>query len=103
MSSRNIYLNEEQRKTAPIIYQSLRDAKRRIKRGEKSSDKIIESIRKKLENIADSKIDYIKICDANTLQEVEEINSEVRILIACFVGKARLIDNIGAKPVTKSF
>jgi len=97
MSSRNVYLSEDQRKQATYIYQSLREAKRKIKRGERSSAKIIDDITKRLEMIEDSKIDYIKICDPYFLEEVEEITEEVRILIACFVGNARLIDNISAK------
>jgi len=97
MSSRNNYLSDEQKNQASIIYQALREAKKNIKRGEISSKKIIDSIRAQLENIKDSKIDYIKICDPENLYEVEEIVSEVIILVACFVGNARLIDNIKVK------
>lgn len=94
MSSRNIYLSEEEYNKASLIYASLREAKRMIKNGEKNPENIIKMIEKMLKNIPNSKIDYIKICNPETLEEVASIEKDVIILIACFVGKARLIDNM---------
>ena len=60
----------------------------------KNSGKVIENIKKKLLGIRGSKIDYIAVCSARTLEPLKEINERAVILAAVWVGKTRLIDNI---------
>ncbi len=93
-SSRNIYLNEKERKEATVLYQSLRLAKKMIKEGERNSERIIKEMKKLITTKSSGKIDYIEIVDAKTLAPVKKISGKVCIALAVFFGKARLIDNI---------
>lgn len=94
MSSRNKYLTPEERKEALVLYKSLILAKKEIERGETNSRAII----KKMEEIINEKklvkIDYIKIADPDTLQDLETVEQRAVIAVAAFVGSTRLIDNV---------
>ncbi|MEK6680354.1 MAG: pantoate--beta-alanine ligase [Nitrospirota bacterium] len=94
MSSRNSYLNEEERKAAICLYRSLMKAEEMIKNGEKTTSVIISAMREIIESERLAKIDYINIRDAETLEEIEAIDRKVVIALAVWIGKARLIDNI---------
>ncbi len=95
MSSRNKYLNNDERSKAPYLYRSLLSASRLIERDqEKDAGKIKEFIRKKLLDNGVDKIDYIEIVHPEDLEPMEEVCGECAILIAAFIGPARLIDNI---------
>ena len=95
MSSRNAYLKDDERRQALYIYRALKRAEEIIKGGERDIDVIIEEIRETIESNSDMKIDYIEIRDAGNLGELEVLEGEILISIACFVGeKTRLIDNI---------
>ena len=94
MSSRNKYLTEEQRKSAPALYKSLLLAKTMIENGETDSSKIVERMRDYIFNSGDFKIQYIEIVDADTLTPVDKIRNKVMIALAAFLGETRLIDNI---------
>lgn len=92
-SSRNTYLNEEERKAAVILNQSLRLGKEMIAQGEKDAAKVKAAIVKKLETQSLAKIDYVEIVDFNTIEPISEIKGEVLTAIAVYIGKTRLIDN----------
>ncbi|MFQ5455008.1 MAG: pantoate--beta-alanine ligase [Nitrospirota bacterium] len=94
MSSRNSYLNKRERESATLLYRSLKLAERMIKDGEKSPERILSEMKNIIqrEDIAD--IDYISICDPETLQEIDRIEGKILIALAVFIGKTRLIDNI---------
>lgn len=98
MSSRNIYLNTEQRKEATVIYESLIAAKELVKKGNYS----VSSLKKKMKEMIDSKkhtkIDYIEFVNPETLRKIKKVEQPARILLAVWVGKARLIDNMEIKP-----
>lgn len=96
MSSRNQYLTKKEREKAPLIYKSLKKAKKMISSGEKDPKKVIQVI-KKIVTPLSSKIDYISIVDTENLEKVKAISGRVLIALAVWVGKARLIDNIVAK------
>jgi pantoate--beta-alanine ligase len=94
MSSRNIYLNETERKNALVLFRSLQYAENRIHQGERS----IASMRKEMLNIIQSgtptKIDYIAFINPDTFSEMEFIDpSEILIALAVRFGSTRLIDN----------
>ncbi|HRD37869.1 MAG TPA: pantoate--beta-alanine ligase [Bacteroidia bacterium] len=95
MSSRNMLLNEEERKAASLIPQLMQEAQTRLNNAEP-----IESVKKyvleKLSHNPIYKPDYFDVCDANTLLPLNSliIKGPSIILIACFVGKIRLIDNL---------
>lgn len=94
MSSRNEYLNENERKVAPKIYQSLILAKNMLLRGERDTEKIKNEMRKFLESAKLIKVQYIDIVDADTLEPLKNARGRVMVALAAFLGKARLIDNI---------
>lgn len=93
MSSRNMRLTDEQRKTAPVIYQTLQFLKYNIKPGNLST--LLQEAKGKLID-AGLKPDYISIANANTLEIVEHWDgySPLVALIAAFLGEVRLIDNM---------
>ncbi|MDD2715958.1 MAG: pantoate--beta-alanine ligase [Candidatus Wallbacteria bacterium] len=94
MSSRNVYLSREQRAKAGLIHQSLKEARNLIGNGETSGERVISMMGKMISGIPDSRLDYIKICHPETLESIAEIKEKVVILVACHVGRARLIDNL---------
>lgn len=95
MSSRNMLLNEQERKAASLIPQLMQEAQTRLNNAEP-----IESVKKYvLETLSHNPLynpDYFEVCDANTLLPLNSLTIKASsiILIACFVGKIRLIDNL---------
>ncbi|SHK45516.1 pantoate--beta-alanine ligase [Paramaledivibacter caminithermalis DSM 15212] len=94
MSSRNIYLNEEERRAATILSDSLFKVQEMIRHGEKQASRISDFIISNIKNEELAEIDYVEIVSAKTLEEIEEIKGDVLIALAVKIGKARLIDNI---------
>ncbi len=94
LSSRNKYLNSEERKVALNLSQSLSLAKEKILNNVVEPFTIYDLINKKLSSNPLLKIDYIAIVDDRYLKDVEIIDKNTVILVACFVGKTRLIDNL---------
>lgn len=94
MSSRNVYLNEVERKNATKIYEALKFGKKLIKSGEKSVKKVKREIMKVIKKIKNAKIEYVEVVEPETLKELKKIKLPLRILTAVWVGKARLIDNV---------
>lgn len=94
MSSRNVYLNPEERKAAPILYKSLQRAKELIEKGEKNSSTILKEMEEMILKEPLAKIDYIEIVDGETLKRKDKIEGNVLIALAVKIGKTRLIDNI---------
>jgi pantoate--beta-alanine ligase len=94
MSSRNTYLNPEERKAATVLYQSLNLAKEMWLKGEKNADKIRREMTGLIRRQPLAHIDYVSIADNETLEELEEIKTPALVSLAVKIGKPRLIDNI---------
>lgn len=95
-SSRNLYLEGPERQQATCLYKALKNSQKLMKAGERSADKIIAAAEKLLlDNHA--KVDYIKIVDSRDLSEVRQVDERSHMLIAAWVGKPRLIDNMPLK------
>ena len=92
-SSRNTYLNEQERKAAVVLNQSLQAAQDLYENGERSAAVLSAAIREKLTAEPLAKQDYVEIVDWNTLEPVETIQDSVLMAIAVYIGKTRLIDN----------
>ena len=92
-SSRNTYLNPEERKAALILSQSLNEGKKLVEAGEKDASKIKKAITDKINTEPLAKIDYVEVVDWNTLETVEKIDGPILTAIAVYIGKTRLIDN----------
>lgn len=93
-SSRNVYLNREERNEALALFQSLEVAKKLLNMGERDPAKIHAKIKQHIEKHKLLKIDYIAICEPVNLLPVKIISNDVVILLAVSAGKTRLIDNI---------
>lgn len=92
-SSRNTYLNEEERKQAVILSQALNQGKELIEDGETRASVIKQIIRDKIETMPLARIDYVEIVDFKTFKDLDEIQGEVLTAVAVYIGKTRLIDN----------
>ncbi len=93
MSSRNSYLNGDERRDARLLYQSLQAAKKRIDRGERESRTVIREMEEVLQGET-IRIDYISIVRYHDLRELDRIDGKVIIAVAAFAGNTRLIDNM---------
>ncbi len=96
MSSRNNYLTDDEKEKATIIYKSMLEAKSAISLGERNKEKVIKIIVEKMAEVPELKIDYAAVVKQKDLSEVDNFVSgdEIVILIAAFLGKTRLIDNM---------
>lgn len=92
-SSRNTYLNPDERKAALILSQSLNEGKKLVEAGEKDASKIKKAITDKINTEPLAKIDYVEVVDWKTLEPVETIDGTILTAIAVYIGKTRLIDN----------
>ena len=94
MSSRNVYLDQKERKAALIIYRALSVAKEEIEKGEKDFRKILFRLRSLIGTEPSVRIDYIAMVDPETLEDIKSLSGQVLAAVAVNLGKARLIDNI---------
>jgi pantoate--beta-alanine ligase len=97
MSSRNRLLTPEQRRIAPLLYQSLQNARRRIEAGERDPEPVKQEAQTSLA-VPGIRVEYLEVVDAATMQPVERIQGSVRIAIAAWLGATRLIDNVFVSP-----
>jgi pantoate--beta-alanine ligase len=93
-SSRNQYLNAEERKQAPVLRRALLAAAERAKASEKSTKAIVDFVRKQIATAPLARIDYADLVDAENLQPLETVQAKSLLALAVFFGKTRLIDNI---------
>ncbi|MFC1992518.1 pantoate--beta-alanine ligase [Chloroflexota bacterium] len=94
MSSRNTYLNPDERRQASALYQSLTLAEKLWSEGEKDADKLRQQTTALIQKQPLAVIDYISIADAETLDELDTITPPVLVSLAVRIGKTRLIDNV---------
>ncbi|SEE31647.1 pantoate--beta-alanine ligase [Prevotella sp. lc2012] len=92
-SSRNTYLNAEERQAALILSKSLKKGKEAIESGEKDAKTIIAIIKNSLQSEPLARIDYVEVVDFENIQRVDKIEGETLVAIAVYIGKTRLIDN----------
>jgi pantoate--beta-alanine ligase len=93
MSSRNKYLSTNERKSALSLFKALTMAQKLYSAGERKSSVLIKEAEKLIKSAPFTKVDYIKICDTDTLRDVSEIKSRSVMALAVRVGNTRLIDN----------
>ena len=93
MSSRNKYLQKNERLSALALFKSLKLAQKLYSGGETKSSVIISKVEKLIKRAPYTAIDYIKICSTKTLNDVEEIKNQSVLALAVKVGTTRLIDN----------
>jgi pantoate--beta-alanine ligase len=94
MSSRNAYLDPEQRRIATALFRTLRQVERLADEGENRSQRLIEAGRKVIAEEPTVKLDYFEIVDTETLTPVTDVSRGALVAVAAYVGSTRLIDNI---------
>lgn len=97
LSSRNAYLTDEERAAARALPRALGEAAAAIERGEPVAD-ALEAARRRLAEAGFDPIDYVALCDAESLEPVDSPDRESRLLAAARIGRTRLIDNIRVAP-----
>jgi pantoate--beta-alanine ligase len=94
MSSRNTYLNSEERQAATVLFKALSLARQLWQSGEKDAYKIRHQITSLIQKEPLARIDYVSIADATTLQELKKIDRPALVFLAVRIGKTRLLDNV---------
>lgn len=94
LSSRNIYLNSDQRKLAPILHQVLCQVGDDLLKHNMSVEVALARGKKRLAEIPESELQYLEVCHADTLETLTTAKLPMVILVACKLGTVRLIDNI---------
>lgn len=92
-SSRNTYLNEEERKAALVLSQSIFLGQKMVREGETDAAKIKAAMTEKIQSEPLARIDYVEIVDGLSMQPVDTVKSPTLAAIAVYIGKTRLIDN----------
>ena len=93
LSSRNTYLNTEERKAALVLSQALKLGKDMMESGETDAVKIRKAMVEHIEKEPLARIDYVEIVDADSLESVQKIENKVLTAMAVYIGNTRLIDN----------
>jgi pantoate--beta-alanine ligase len=93
LSSRNSYLTPSQREAAKVVPACLKAGVALFEKGCKKSVEIIEEVKKNIENEPQAVIDYVVVCDSESLNNIENIDKGALLAVAIRIGKARLIDN----------
>ena len=93
MSSRNAYLDPEQRQAATVLYRALNAAKDAYDAGERDAKKLRACMRATLAAESLAKMQYVSCADYDALQELDIVTGKALLSMAVFVGKTRLIDN----------
>ncbi|GAB6139008.1 pantoate--beta-alanine ligase [Halanaerobaculum tunisiense] len=94
VSSRNKYLNQAERTAATVLYNSLELARQLIEQGEGNAEVVKNKMIELIEDEPLAKIDYVELVDQDTLESITEINGQILIALAVYIGGTRLIDNI---------
>ena len=94
MSSRNTYLTPEQRLNVSCLFRALKQSQKFIKKGIRDTKRIIDIASALIKSHPETNIDYVAICDPETLVDVKTIQEPVLMALAVNIGKTRLIDNM---------
>jgi pantoate--beta-alanine ligase len=102
ISSRNLYLDEEQQRSAAVIHRALKQAKENFKKGERHASRLADIVRSTIETEPRVRVDYVSVVDGETLEKLDKIDERPTLIaVAAYVGKTRLIDNIIINKVKK--
>ena len=94
MSSRNVYLDPEQRKAATVLSRALRAAQELYETGERDAETLREKMKEVLAGEPLANVQYVSCADYDTLEELDAVTGKALLSMAVFVGKTRLIDNV---------
>jgi pantoate--beta-alanine ligase len=94
MSSRNRYLDPDERRAAPVLYQALNLAQKLYEQGERDADKIRKEMAALIKKEPLVRIEYVSIANGETLDELDTVSPPALVSLAAIIGQTRLIDNI---------
>ena len=94
MSSRNAYLNREERGRALVLQRSLQRVLQEFQAGERIAARLISAAKDVFAREPQVVLDYFEVVDPDTLEPVERISRPTLVAVAAYVGSTRLIDNI---------
>ncbi len=94
MSSRNAYLDPQERKQALVLHRSLMRVRKLFEAGERSAEKLMAAGREEIAGEESVRLDYFEVVNPESLDPVEKVGNGVLVAVAAFVGATRLIDNI---------
>jgi len=100
LSSRNVYLNAEERKAATVLYRALDAARGELAAGVRDALQLQGVLHRTLGAERHTRVDYAEIVDAESFESIVRVNKSCYVLLAVFIGKTRLIDNLSIE--TKS-
>lgn len=92
-SSRNTYLNPEERKAALILSQTIRLGEKLVGEGMRETKTLVEAMKENLSTEPLARIDYVEAVSMDSMQKVEKLEGEILVAMAVYIGKTRLIDN----------
>lgn len=92
-SSRNVYLNKEERQAALILSKTIQLGQQMIQQGSRSASQLLAAMKDSLESEPLARIDYVEAVSMDTIQPIDTIQGQVLVAMAVFIGKTRLIDN----------
>ena len=95
LSSRNVYLTEEERAAAPALHAALVVGVADVLAGERDPARVRATMAAVLAPVVEAEVDYLEVVEAATLERVDPLAGQLRVLGAARFGRARLIDNVG--------
>jgi pantoate--beta-alanine ligase len=98
LSSRNAYLNTEQRRAAAVLHRALESARQELSAGVRDALHLQTVLRRSLQSEPLATVDYAEIVDADTFEPVTRVSRPCYVLLAVQIGKTRLIDNLYVEP-----
>jgi len=94
MSSRNAYLDPEERKRGLVLHRSLMRVQESVRGGERNAARLIAAGKDEFAGESEVRLDYFEIVDPETLDLVQEVGTGALVAVAAYVGNTRLIDNV---------
>jgi pantoate--beta-alanine ligase len=98
LSSRNVYLNADERQAATILYRALDAARSELAAGVRDTVDLQTSLHRKLDSERLARVDYAEVVDAETFEPILRVKRPCFVVLAVFIGKTRLIDNLYIEP-----
>lgn len=98
LSSRNALLSPEERRQATVLSQALLQAQAAVRAGERDASTLREAIQERIRGAPPAVVDYVGVCDADTLEPITEITGKAVAIVAASFGATRLIDNALLEP-----
>jgi pantoate--beta-alanine ligase len=94
LSSRNRYLDPDQRRQAPVLFQALQDAQTRVTGGERDAAALRQGLVERVATAPAARLDYAAVVDFETLEPLDRLRGTVLVALAAYFGATRLIDNL---------